>query len=47
MHGFVDSHHVQETKRRKRPEGFKSLQDRFGNPVRISTDKSRKGPGHA
>ena len=47
MQAFVDTHHVQETKRRKRPESFKSLQDRFGNPVRISTDKSRKGPGHA
>ncbi|MDI1244681.1 MAG: DUF3305 domain-containing protein, partial [Rhodoferax sp.] len=25
--------------RRKRPESFKSLTDRFGNPASISTDK--------
>ncbi|MEN9844588.1 MAG: hypothetical protein RLZZ612_2417, partial [Pseudomonadota bacterium] len=24
---------------RKRPDSFKPLNDRFGNPVRISTDK--------
>lgn len=37
---FVDQHLVAEVKRRKRPESFKTLQDRFGNPVRVSTDKS-------
>ncbi len=37
---FVDEHHVVEAKRRKRPESFRSLTDRFGNPVAISTDKT-------
>ena len=36
---FVDQHHVLEAKRRQRPQSFKTLQDRFGNPVRVSTDK--------
>jgi hypothetical protein len=44
MQTFVDAHHVQETKRRKRPESFKTLQDRFGNPARVSTDKQGGGP---
>ncbi len=39
MQAFVDKHHVQELKRRKRPDSFKSLQDRFGNPARVSTEK--------
>ena len=42
---FVDQHHVLEAKRRQRPQSFKTLQDRFGNPVRVSTDKVRGG-GH-
>ncbi|MES2979622.1 MAG: DUF3305 domain-containing protein [Pseudomonadota bacterium] len=45
MQEFVDAHFVQETKRRKRPESFKTLQDRFGNPARVSTEK-KFGPGH-
>lgn len=45
MQAFVDKHHVLELKRRKRPDSFKSLQDRFGNPARVSTDKIR-GPSH-
>jgi len=45
LQAFTDKHHVQELKRRKRPDSFKSLQDRFGNPVRVSTDKIR-GPSH-
>lgn len=40
---FVDQNFVAEVKRRKRPESFKSLQDRFGNPARVSTDK-QTGP---
>ena len=45
---FVDAHHVLEVKRRKRPESFKSLVDRFGNPATVSTSKSFGGaaPGH-
>ncbi len=42
---FVDQHHVLEAKRRQRPQSFKTLQDRFGNPVRVSTDKDRGGGG--
>lgn len=37
---FVAQHHVLEAKRRQRPQSFKTLQDRFGNPVRVSTDKA-------
>ena len=40
---FVNQHHVLETKRRQRPQSFKTLQDRFGNPVRVSTDKTFGG----
>lgn len=40
LQAFVDEHHVVEPKRRKRPESFRSLKDRFGNPASISTDKS-------
>jgi hypothetical protein len=40
LQAFVDEHYVVEPKRRKRPESFKSLTDRFGNPASISTEKS-------
>lgn len=40
LQAFVDEHYVVEPKRRKRPESFKSLTDRFGNPASISTGKS-------
>jgi hypothetical protein len=39
MQAFVDQHHVLEAKRRQRPQSFKTLQDRFGSPARVSTDK--------
>lgn len=39
LRAFVDEHHKAEPKRRQRPESFKTLQDRFGNPVSISTEK--------
>ena len=42
---FADQHHVLEAKRRQRPQSFKTLQDRFGNPARVSTDKTFGGPG--
>lgn len=44
MQHFVDQHHVQEVKRRQRPQSFKTLQDRFGNPARVTTDKAFGGP---
>jgi len=39
---FVHVHYQPEPKKRKRPVSFQPLTDRFGNPVRISTEK---GPG--
>lgn len=45
LRDFVAEHHHVEPKRRKRPESFKPLTDRFGQPVRISTDKFQRGPG--
>lgn len=45
LRNFVDQHHTPEPKRRQRPQSFQSLQDRFGNPVRVSTDKDKRGGG--
>ena len=46
LRAFVTEHHVPEVKRRQRPQSFKMLQDRFGNPARVSTDKqSGRGTG--
>ena len=44
MQHFVDQHHVQEARRRQRPQSFKPLVDRFGSPARISTEK-KSGAG--
>ena len=44
LRAFVDEHYVLEPKRRKRPESFKPLMDRFGNPASVTTDK-KFGPG--
>ena len=47
LRGVVDQHYVPETKKRQRPQSFQSLQDRFGNPVRVTTEKGgRSGGGH-
>lgn len=47
---FAQEHWEVEPKRRKRPDSFKPLQDRFGNPASVSTDKIRApsagGRGH-
>jgi hypothetical protein len=43
LQAFVAEHHVPEPKRRKRPESFRSLTDRFGNPASISTEKKSGG----
>lgn len=46
MRAFADEHFVPEQKKRKRPESFKPLQDRFGNPASVSTGKKYGGgPG--
>ncbi|MGE0097121.1 MAG: DUF3305 domain-containing protein [Hydrogenophaga sp.] len=39
LRGFVDATYQPEPKKRKRPDSFKPLTDRFGQPVRISTEK--------
>ncbi len=45
MQAFVDAHYVVEAKRRQRPQSFKPLQDRFGNPASVSTEKKFGGGG--
>ena len=43
---FAQAHYTPEPKRRKRPDSFQPLQDRFGNPASVSTGKAYKGgPG--
>ena len=44
---FTQRHYQPEVKRRKRPESFRSLTDRFGNPASVSTDKAKWGDGGA
>ncbi len=44
LRGFVDATYRPEPKRRQRPDSFKPLTDRFGQPVRISTEQNRNGP---
>ena len=43
MSEFAQTRYVVEPKRRKRPESFKPLQDRFGNAASVSTEKKRGG----
>jgi hypothetical protein len=45
MRAFADEHYVIEPKKRKRPDSFKPLQDRFGNPASVSTEKKFGGGG--
>ncbi len=45
LQAFVAEHYQPEPKRRKRPDSFQPLQDRFGNPVSVSTEKHRGGGG--
>lgn len=46
MREFAQAHYTPEPKRRKRPDSFQPLQDRFGNPASVSTGKAYKGgPG--
>jgi hypothetical protein len=39
MMAFAHGNYVPEPRKRKRPESFRRLQDRFGNPVSVSTGK--------
>ncbi len=43
VRAFVQEYYVEEPRRRKRPESFRSLTDRFGNPASISTEKKLGG----
>jgi hypothetical protein len=43
LQAFVDEHFVAQPKRRQRPQSFRALSDRFGNPVSISTEKKSGG----
>jgi Protein of unknown function (DUF3305) len=43
MAQFTQDHYVAEPKKRKRPESFKRLEDRFGNPVSISAGQKYGG----
>ena len=45
LRAFVAEHYQPEPKRRKRPDSFQSLTDRFGNPASVSTEKQRGGGG--
>ncbi|VWX57854.1 conserved hypothetical protein [Burkholderiales bacterium 8X] len=46
LRAYVQAHYVVEPKRRKRPESFRPLVDRFGNAASVSTEKKRGGgPG--
>ncbi len=45
LQAFIDENHVLEPKRRKRPESFRSLTDRFGNPAAVSTGTRGGGSG--
>jgi hypothetical protein len=46
MRAFAEEHYVIEPKKRKRPESFRPLQDRFGNPASVSTEKKYGGGDH-
>ena len=46
VRAFAAEHYVIEPKRRKRPESFRPLVDRFGNVASVSTEKKRgRGAG--
>lgn len=46
MRAFAEEHYVPEPKKRKRPESFKRLEDRFGNPASVTTLKKFGGEGN-
>ena len=45
VRAFADEHYTVEPKRRIRPQSFRGLQDRFGNPASVSTGKKFGGGG--
>jgi Protein of unknown function (DUF3305) len=46
LSAFTQEHFVAEIKKRKRPQSFIGLEDRFGNPASVSTEKKFGGSGH-
>jgi hypothetical protein len=47
LRAFAAEHYVQEPKKRQRPQSFRRLEDRFGQPASVSTEKKRGGgEGH-
>lgn len=40
MRGFAEAHYSPEPKRRQRPQSFRGLQDRFGQPASVSAGKA-------
>jgi hypothetical protein len=45
LRAYTDEHYVIEPRKRKRPESFRPLQDRFGNPASVTTEKKFGGGG--
>jgi hypothetical protein len=43
LRAFAQAHYVVEPRQRRRPQSFRPLQDRFGNPVSITTEKKFGG----
>ncbi|GAB3654137.1 DUF3305 domain-containing protein [Ramlibacter alkalitolerans] len=43
MRAFAEEHYVPEPRKRKRPESFRRLEDRFGQPASVSTHKKYGG----
>ena len=42
---FTLAHHTQEPRKRRRPQSFQQLEDRFGNPASVTTEKKFGGGG--
>jgi hypothetical protein len=43
LRAFAEAHYVIEPRQRRRPQSFRPLQDRFGNPASVSTEKKSGG----
>lgn len=43
MRAYAEAHYVPEPRKRKRPESFRRLEDRFGNPASVTTLKKYGG----
>ena len=45
LRAFTDEHFSPEPKRRARPQSFRPLADRFGQPARVSTGRRDRAAG--